>query len=724
MIAAHFDAGLVVPTMLWLRGSGRLGADGPTLPANEAGNGMGRLLTALGWIGAPDSDGSKAWTVTGLEARAFSEYLGLVGSYLPLLSRLAELYAGTLTLAASGQQPGAAEWHVHRKLNIDASAHAHRRYFTDAADIFIELFDREPVASQPRFVADMGCGDGTWLIDLHRTVAERTRRGACLDTDPLLMVGIDPSPEALEQARAALADAGVPALLILGDVRNPDQLSNDLAQHGLAIEDGLHIRSFCDHDRAYVALDAAAEGPGWASGAYLDRDGEPVAGADAERDLIAHLERWVPYVRKHGLVVIEAHCVAPEIARRHVGTLHSVAFDAYHSYSHQYPIEHAAFLRCCHVAGLAPVSHSERRYPGTRPFVAVSVNRMLGAQTGTDLPALGEETPRADTWRPDPGTDLADGRGLHELLFEGGDLHRPRLWCAAPTGKVVAGALDLIEARIASAGTGETIRVLDYGTGSGLAAIELLKALHERDVATRLDSAGVSLELHLADLPSSWFARGYELLSGCAWTRFHSLRSADGAFRPLRDVTGGQAMDVVMANMVFHLIPAAALGQVAAELASVVAPGGRLLWSSPDLGPPEAYTVLFHDPNRELRKRWLERLRRKALPPAVLREAQGRADKRILPEARRADDVAEALGRHFDGAITRPSFEILAEEVLLALLVPSNQREYLPEVDDPRQREEMIRTLMLDEVLPAMQAGPAGTSLGLNLQWTLGSFAA
>jgi hypothetical protein len=286
--------------------------------------------------------------------------------------------------------------------------------------------------------------------------------------------------------------------------------------------------------------------------------------------------------------------------------------------------------------------------------------------------------------------------------------------------------------------------VLDYGTGTGLAAIELLKACRERRIEHRLEESEASLELHLADLPGSWLGQGFTLLSGCAWTRFHSLRDMDGRFRPLLDVTGGHTMDVVMANMVFHLIPPPALERVAAELATVIVPGGHLLWNSPDLGPPGEYATLFHDPNRVLRARWLELFaagttpdrvgspastsqpeaieRAAALDAEARREAQERADRRILPQAHSADDVAAALGGHFDGSVELRTYEMLNEEIVDALLVPSNQAEYLPEITDRALREEVIRDLMRNDVLPTMQQSPAGTALGLNVQWTLGDF--
>jgi len=716
LVTTHLDSGLIVPVMLWLREAGRLGENRPVLPEGEVGQGMNRLLVAVGWLDIELG----TWTAKGRVGAVFSIHFGMAASYLPLLARLPQLYRDGTPVAAD---PVAREWHVHRGLNVSASAAAHTRYFADADAIFSELFDREPVEAQPRFVADMGCGDGSWLVRLHRLITERTRRGQQPGDAPL-MVGLDYSAAALEQARRVLEAAGVPALLLPGDVSDPDQVRATLAEHGLAMDDGLHVRAFIDHNRRYLGTGPEVPVRGWSSGAYIDAAGEPLSAAAIEREMVAHLQRWTPHVGKHGLVMLEAHCVDSRIVRRHLGATHAVAFDAYHGYSQQYPLEHSAFVHCCQQAGLRLASYCERRYPATRPFVAVSLNRLLVAERASTLPSSGSDDVREDTWRPDPATSLEDGRALHRLLYQGGDLRYPRLWCSAPTGFVVARALEVVEQRLATAGRGSVIRVMDYGAGTGLATIEFLKACDERGLERRLERRGVTLEVHLVDLPSSWFAQGFELLRDCAWTRFHSLRAANGGFRPLSEVMGGETVDIVMANMVFHLVPPQALERMAEELGGVTDGAGRLVWSSPDLGPPGPYAVLFHDANRALRKRCLQLLADGRLPGQGARpHGQRRADRRVRHHPNAADDVVGALTEHFLGEaeLKLETHEILEEDILDTLLVPSNQREYLSEIADRRLREKVIRDLMAEEVLPTMRQGPAGTAVGLNVQWTLGS---
>jgi hypothetical protein len=364
------------------------------------------------------------------------------------------------------------------------------------------------------------------------------------------------------------------------------------------------------------------------------------------------------------------------------------------------------------------------------------------------LPALDSTVAREDTWHPTPGTDLEDGRIMHETLFVGGDIRHLRAFMSASTGLVVDGALRAVEARLASAVEGDVLRVLDYGAGTGLAAIEFLRACRERGIERRLELCGARLELHLVDLPNPWFAQGYDLLRDCAWTRFHSLAAPNGGFRPLLEAVGGRRMDALMSANVFHLIPPRALARAAADLASAVKPGGSLTWSSPDLAPAGPSAVLFHDPNRMLRRHWLEALadpslarpgergpapHRPAVAEAVahvrgtldadaLSQAQRRADRHILPQPTAATAVVGALEPHFTGDLLRPRFEMPDRETLAALLVPSNQREYLPEIGDGDLRERVIKELMTQTVLPELEAYGARTADGLEIQWSIGAF--
>jgi SAM-dependent methyltransferase len=306
----------------------------------------------------------------------------------------------------------------------------------------------------------------------------------------------------------------------------------------------------------------------------------------------------------------------------------------------------------------------------------------------------------------------------------------------AATGIVVSSVLDAIEARTAQVGPGDVVRVVDYGAGSGFASIELVKACEESNVVQRLARRGASFELHLVDIPSGWFAQGYELLHRVPWTRFHALREPGGPFRPLLEITGGEPVDAVLANMVFHLLTAKAMRQAARSMADVLRLGGLLAFSAPDLAAAQPDSLLFHDPNRLMRRLWLAALDDAdpghlapvlreavaAVPAGVRASAERRANRRIQPAPQHGDAVAAALAPYFDGAIERRTYEYLADECLMTALVPANQEEFLAEIPSRPLREAVIRHLLADRVLPELMNGPAGTVLGLNVEWKLGRF--
>jgi hypothetical protein len=150
--------------------------------------------------------------------------------------------------------------------------------------------------------------------------------------------------------------------------------------------------------------------------------------------------------------------------------------------------------------------------------------------------------------------------------------------------------------------------------------------------------------------------------------------------------------------------------------------------------------VLFHDPNRALRAHWKAlltgramadtQLQRDAVAAAYARGGNGcgppidddRAGRRILPRPHEGAEIGDALSGHFAGEVTTQTHEIADQETIDTLLVPSNQEEFLPEIEDPAIRSGIVEELMRTVVLPAMHAGPAGSALGYNVHWTFGDF--
>jgi len=797
-IRAHLDGMLAGPLMIALNQRGLLAHREFRLPAG----GMARdrlpvvlaLLQHLGWVrrGPSFTQGSlthgDAWRFTekGRVACEFTLHYGLTLSYLPLFCQLPRLLFDSVK-NITHRERGQEETHVERTLNVLASGVAHRRYFEDADAIIREVFNREPIAEQPRFVADMGCGDGVWLDRIYQLVCRDTLRGEKLDEHPLVMVGADYNVKALAVARQRLEAAGVPHIARFGDITDPDGFAAALREVGLAIEDGLHIRAFIDHNRRYTAPREQAPKlslyprQAMSTGAYADEEGRAIPNALLEQNLVEHLRRWVPYTKQHGIIIIEAHDVPPEIAWRYGGRTHATAFDTYHGYSNQYPVDFDAFMGLAEEAGLRSIPYQHKVYPSRLPFVAISLNRFKTSDPRwlqTLKPGVRHE--ERPGWRPDGSEDREDGEALHRFLYRDGGIEHPRRWCFAATGALVAAILDEVEQRLtgieSAPRTGRALRLVDYGAGTGLATLELIHGLADKGLLKRFETRGIAFELLVLDLPSGWFAQGHELLEGLPFVRFESLKDprtgrirrlseivAVGAVpggRPQRasariprlsEIGSGDGVDVVYASMVLHLVQPKALPALVDGVAEALKADGIFLWNTPDTAPAPVDACVIHAANRLLRGVIAEvlddegrlaaiiaklpeeerasyhalpaRIReiKKHLTPDERARLRALGDKQVLPVPTDVSEIHAQLCRRFLGA-TSTSMSVLSEEDAIALaLLPANQR-YFAEVPERDCRIALITLLLRAEVLPRLGNGPAGHPTGLNLHWTFGRY--
>src|SRR2546423_442805 len=255
-------------------------------------------LEATGWI---ETDPAPAWTERGLEA----------------LRHRARLVAGGAFLARfDDNTPGCWDtpWDVATQAAFAALLRDHERWRAgaDPADPLTTYLDA--ALAVPSILTLRGTGR------LHRPTGDFARLFRLLGwlgpdggwTQPGQACLAGAGPVALDRAGEVLGAAGVPApLLLIGDVTDPGSVRTRLAEHGLAIDDGLHIRSFLDHDRTYLGGEARDDVPGWSTGVYLAPDGSPLSAREVESDLVAHLRRWPPHVGRVRLGVIEAHNVDP-----------------------------------------------------------------------------------------------------------------------------------------------------------------------------------------------------------------------------------------------------------------------------------------------------------------------------------------------------------------------------------------------------------------------------
>lgn len=327
-VSRHLRGPIAAAALLGLSRSGRL-AD--AAPGDAAGARAWAALRAEGW-----ADGH-ALTPEGRVAATFAAQYAYPVCYLPTYAAVPALLAGS---PAAGPAPGGAETHVDRALDIDFSGLVFARTCKEPfLELALPLFDAEDLAAQPAAVVDTGSGDGTLLAELHRAVKERTRRGSHLERHPLTLVGV----EANEVARAAtarrLAGLGAPWRALAGDVGDPAGIARSLERSGVEPRDALHVSKSVLHNRTYRRPARPAAALPATRAVFVDADGAAIDPALAVGSLVELLAAWAPLVRRHGMIVAEAHTVDPALAAARVGRSLVTPLDASHGYSRQLLVE-------------------------------------------------------------------------------------------------------------------------------------------------------------------------------------------------------------------------------------------------------------------------------------------------------------------------------------------------------------------------------------------------
>ena len=92
-----------------------------------------------------------------------------------------------------------------------------------------------------------------------------------------------------------------------------------------------------------------------------------------EQSLLEHLQKWQPFVRKFGLLIIELHTIAPEVTAQNIGKTAATAYDATHGYSDQYIVEVEVFQKIAAMAGLHPSQEIARKFPNNE-LATVTIN--------------------------------------------------------------------------------------------------------------------------------------------------------------------------------------------------------------------------------------------------------------------------------------------------------------------------------------------------------------
>ncbi len=333
------------------------------------------FFTFLGWFKKKNEH--YRFTDTGLFFARRSSAYGVTVSYLPTFRRVDELMFGNATIFKSND-PSATEMHVDREMNVWGSGGAHSAYFKKIDEIVIALFNK-PIEEQPKGILDMGCGNGAFLIHLFEVIEQRTKRGPMLEEYPLFLVGVDYNRAALKVTRANLVKADIWAKVIWGDIANPSKLEKDIQEsYDIELSDLLNVRTFLDHNRPWKFPENIESNRKSESKGAFASCGDRLPNALVEQNLKEHLENWLPYIKKFGLLMIELHTIDPNIAAQNIGKTACTAYDATHGFSDQYILELEVFLKVIEELHLKSDPKHFSKYPNNK-LATVSINYLKQA---------------------------------------------------------------------------------------------------------------------------------------------------------------------------------------------------------------------------------------------------------------------------------------------------------------------------------------------------------
>jgi acyl transferase domain-containing protein/enoyl-CoA hydratase/carnithine racemase/acyl carrier protein/SAM-dependent methyltransferase len=394
----YLDGLLIIPLLLALRAQGRLSVVEEMLHVDgdaDLRSAVERLFVTKGW----GTRSGEALHVNRAGRFVIDRIFvtATVASYKPMFQQAQKLLFGDAA-SVFGRDSAGHELHVDRTVNVIGSGFQHEKFFAALSDLMVRTFDTDDFASQPKYIADMGCGDGTLLRRLYEVVRDRTRRGKVLDAHPLIPVGADFNEKALVETSRTLA--GIVHMTVKGDIGDPAALLETLRENGVEdLHRVLHVRSFLDHDRPYRQPEdraAAERRPQAGANVYISSDGQLIPAGDMVQSTVEHLRRWSKIVNEHGLVLLEVHCLPPDVTARYRDESENFHFDVYHALSHQFLLDAKSFLACAAEAGLFWREGRGVGFPKHLPYKRISLNLferrpyLVREALAEDLPALAE----------------------------------------------------------------------------------------------------------------------------------------------------------------------------------------------------------------------------------------------------------------------------------------------------------------------------------------------
>ena len=318
----------------------------------------------------------------------------------------------------------------------------------------------------------------------------------------------------------------------------------------------------------------------------------------------------------------------------------------------------------------------------------------------------------ATGWVPDELTDweIYDGESYHRALYRDGDLRSPVSWHKHSVEELVDLALPHIN---------DGSIVVDYGTGTGGSAIELLK---------KTDSRGISIELILIDPLRSWFGKAREILGERDDVHFELSVEEKGSggfsFKGMQEMMGGRKADVILSSSTLHLVPMKAIDDLVKQFAGSLSPTGVVVWNSGDLecGFRPLDAARLHDPYRIVRNILREDEARMRMMAELSKSHGNSTEKRldrIFPIPFPIEVIFEAFsGAGFSNEISERIVHFSNEDAENFILVPRLAEIAAPLMEGD-ERDTAIKK-SLEIALSNIKNQGLGSDTGYRSHWVYG----
>ncbi len=372
------DGLLLIPLLMGIHSANLYDKNQNLLLVNNSGcylpNELVPLLQKHQWCGPNNRNG---FVLTEFVQFCMERVLdiGIVTSYAPMLRQLDRVIFGDCASVFQLNTDGH-ESYVDQQLNVLSSGFSHRCFFDDIEEIILSVFNQLPLENQPKYVADMGCGDGSLLHKIYIAIKNNSERGKVLDQYPLTMIGIDNNEKALKAAKEMLQ--GIPSIVILGDIGNPQKLEKDLSQYVEDVKQILHLHSFLDHNRTWNAPENiyALEKRKRIEyqGVFVSPEGKEIEPHVVVQSLVEHFKKWGMIQSQFGLIILEAHCLPTTIVSKFLNDTENLHFDACHSFSGQFLVEAEVFMLAAAEAGFFHKLSFSKKYPNYLPYTRITLN--------------------------------------------------------------------------------------------------------------------------------------------------------------------------------------------------------------------------------------------------------------------------------------------------------------------------------------------------------------